>query len=117
VSSVAILRLTILLTCLVSLYQAILLYLGTQTSEEFETLWGFAFAALLVFWIDADSQGRSDVYRPSFDFGFFVYVAWIFYLPYYLIRTRGRVAWLWLIGLMGLVFLESLLQFIVYLVS
>src|SRR5262245_51110467 len=104
-SSVAILRLIVAVSCLVAVYQAALFYFGSQTSQDFERIWGFAFIGLLAFWVDADSRDRSTIYRPSFDLGFFMFIAWIFYLPYYLIRTRGRLGWLWLLGLGVLVYL------------
>lgn len=116
-SSVALLRLTIGLTFFVSIYQALLFYLGTQTSEEFEKLWGYTFVGLLAFWVDTDSRNQPGIYRPSFDIGLFIYLIWIIYLPYYLIRTRGRSGWLWLFGLGVLVYLGTLLQWVVYAAS
>ena len=115
--SVSILRLTIALTCVVSIYQAVLVYLGIQTTDEFEKLWGFAFVGLLAFWVDTDSRGRLEIYRPSFDIGFFMFLMWIFYLPYYLVRTRGRRGWLWLFGLILLAYMGTLMQWVVYAAS
>ena len=112
--SIAILRLIVAVSCLVALYQAALFYLGSQTSETFEKVWGFVFVGLMAFWLDADSRDRSNIYRPSFDLGFFIFIMWVFYLPYYLIRTRGRRGWLWLLGLGVLVYLGVLLQWAVY---
>lgn len=114
ISSAAILRLIVAVSCLVAVYQAALFYLGSQTSQAFDKAWGFAFVGLLAFWVDADSRDRSNIYRPSFDLGFFIFIVWIFYLPYYLIRTRGRLGWLWLLGLGVLVYLGTLLQWAVY---
>jgi len=113
-SSVAILRLIVGVSWLVAIYQATLFYLGSQTSEDFEKVWGFAFVGLLAFWVDTDSRDRSNIYRPSFDLGFFIFLLWVLYLPYYLIRTRGRLGWLWLLGLGVLVYLGVLLEWAVY---
>jgi len=46
-----------------------------------------------------------------------IYQALLFYLPYYLIRTRGRIGWLWLLGLVVLNYLGVLLQWVVYAAS
>jgi hypothetical protein len=116
-SSVAILRLIVAVSCLVAMYEATLFSLGAQTSEAFEKVWGCAFAGLLAFWVDTDSRGRSNIYRPSFDLALFVLLVWVIYLPYYLIRTRGRRGWLWLLGLGVLVYLSVLLQWAVYAAS
>ena len=113
-SSVAILRLIVGISWLVAIYQATLFYFGSQTSEAFEKVWGFAFVGLLAFWVHADSRDRINIYRPSFDLGFFIFFLWVLYLPYYLIRTRGRLGWLWLLGLGLLVYLGVLLQWAVY---
>jgi hypothetical protein len=104
-------------SCLVAIYQTTLFYLGYETSETFEKVWGYAFVGLLAFWVDTDSRGRSNIYRPSFDLGLFVFLVWVFYLPYYLIRTRGRLGWLWLLGLCVLVYLGMLLLLAVYAAS
>jgi len=45
---------------------------------------------LISVWVDLDSRGRPEIYRP-FEFTFFVFYFAPFYLPYYLVRTRrGR---------------------------
>jgi hypothetical protein len=116
-SSIALLRLTIGISFLVACYQAIVFHLGSQTTEEFEKLWGLTFLGLLTFWVDTDSQRWPQIYRPSFDIGLFMYLIWILYLPYYLIRTRGRLGWLWLLGLIVLLYLGTLMQWVVYAAS
>lgn len=98
----------------VGLYQATLFYLGGDTSEEFERVWGYIFPLLLAFWVEADSKGRPEVYRPSFDMGLFIYLIWIVYLPFYLLRTRGTRGWLWIAGLLSLAFLGMILQWAIY---
>ena len=98
----------------VSLYQATLFYLGDATSAEFNKSWSYVFPLLLAFWVDEDSKHRPEVYRPSFDRGLFIYLFWIVYLPFYLLRTRGRRGWLWIAGLLLLMFLGTILQVAIY---
>ena len=72
------------------------------------------FPLLLAMWIDDDSRGRPEVTRPSFDLGLFICLIWILYLPWYLLRTRGPRGWLWIAGLLLLVFLGPILQMLIY---
>jgi hypothetical protein len=106
----ALLRLTIVLACIVAVYQAVVFHLGSQPSRGFNFIWAFTFTGLLTFWMGADSKDRGKVWVPSFDVGLFMYVIWFLYLPYYLIRTRGRRGWVRILGLLGLVLLGTLLQ-------
>jgi hypothetical protein len=69
---------------------------------------------LLATWVDEDSRGRPEVERPSFDIGLFMYLIWIFYLPWYLLRTRGPKGWLWIAGLFTAAFLGAILQLLIY---
>jgi len=101
----------------VGLYQATLFYLGSDTSAEFERAWTSVLPLLLAFWTEADSRNRPEVYRPSFDMGLFIYLIWIVYLPFYLLRTRGARGWLWIAGLLSLAFLGTILQWGIYAVS
>jgi hypothetical protein len=116
-SSTTILRLTVAMACVVGLYQAFVFHLGSQTSPGFEKVWSCVFAGLLAFWVDEDSKDRKETVRPSFDIGLFIYLVWIVYLPYYLLKTRGRSGWLWLAGLVLVVFLGTVLQWVVYAAS
>jgi hypothetical protein len=43
---------------------------------------------LLALWIDADSKDHPEIMRP-FEYKFLVWIFLIFYLPYYLLKTRG----------------------------
>jgi hypothetical protein len=115
--SVALLGCTIALSVAVGSYQATMFYLGYYTSTEFEKVWSYVFPLLLAFWVEEDSRGRSEVYRPTFDMGFFMCLAWIIYLPFYLLRTRGPRGWLWIAGLLSLAFLGTILQLGIYAAS
>lgn len=101
----------------VALYQATVFHLGHETSAEFERVWSYVFPFLLAFWVEEDSRARPDVYRPSFDIGLFIYLIWIFYLPFYLLRTRGAHGWVWIVSLFSLAFLGSILQLAIYAAS
>src|SRR5688572_24702238 len=106
-SSARLLRLIVGIACLVGIYEALVFYLGADVSPQFEKTWFLTFGILTACWVDADSHDRPDIYRPSFDFGFFIYLAWIVYLPYYFVRTRGNHGWLWILGLAGLALLGT----------
>jgi hypothetical protein len=116
-SSINILWLTVVLSCIVAAYQTYLVHIGLETTDDFEELWNLSFVGLVVTWLYVDSKNRSEIYKPSFDYGLFVFVAWLFYLPYYLVRTRGRAGWLWGVGFIVLAFLGPLLQLLIYVVS
>lgn len=46
---------------------------------------------LLALWVEADSREQgAKVYRP-YEFGFFVFMFWLPYVPYYFWRTRGLI--------------------------
>jgi hypothetical protein len=115
--SVLVLRWTVGVSVAVALYQAVIFYFGREISEEFERVWGYVFAGMLAFWVDEDSKNRTEIDRPSFDIGLFIYLAWVLYLPYYLLKTRGSKGWLWILGLLVLAFLGALLQLVVYAAS
>lgn len=42
---------------------------------------------LIGYWLDVDSREKRTL--RIWDMGFFLYVAWPFILPYYLVKTRG----------------------------
>src|SRR5688572_22251580 len=112
--SVVVLRWTVGMAVAVAFYQAAVFYRGYQTSEEFEKVWSYVFPLMLAVWLDEDSRRRPEIYRPSFDLGLFVCMAWIFYFPFYLLRTRGAKGWLWIVGLLSLAFLGTVLQWGIY---
>lgn len=60
---------------------------GASPPEVFEFLYPFAFLGLVCWWLQKDST-RTGVNWPL-DMGMFLYQAWIFVLPYHLIKTRG----------------------------
>ena len=109
------LRATIALGVAVAVYRSVAFYAGAYVpSMEFDRLWGGVFALLLAAWLYEDSRGREDVALPSFDLGMFVFLIWILLLPWYLLRTRGKMGWLWIAGLLTLAFLGPVLQLLLY---
>ena len=90
-------------------YEALFYWYGAEPAGPVVILWPIAFVVLLVLWVDQDSKQHSEVYRP-FEFGFLVFVFWIPYLPYYLVRTRGAKGIAELLGFVLLFFLGYLCQ-------
>lgn len=93
---------------LVGVYEAVFFWSGEVPASAFSRCWSFLFSILLALWIDEDSRGRTQIYRP-FDFPFLVYFISIFYAPYYLWRTRGTKGAVASLGLVILPFLGPLL--------
>jgi len=98
---------------LVGGYEAITFYFGHLVSYTFHVTWSLVFLALLVTWVQLDSKEHHEVYRP-FEFGFLVFVFWVPYLPYYLVRTRHAVGIVWLLAFVCLFYFGYLLQLLVY---
>ena len=94
-------------------YEAILYWHGLDASENPLSLWQFFFIALLVLWVDADSKGRQNIYRP-YEFGQLVFIYWLPYLPFYLWRTRRALGILMFAGFVILFFLGHLAQLVIY---
>ncbi len=103
----------IALSLAVSGYEALLFALGRNVAGPFQETWSLVFIVLLVLWIDADCRERKSLYRP-FEFGFLVFMFWLPYLPYYLVRTRHAKGLLWLLGFVLLFWLGYLLQWVIY---
>jgi hypothetical protein len=104
------------LSVVVGAYQAVLFALGHFAGAPFHAIWSLVFLLLLVSWVDLDCRERKDIYRP-FEFGFLVFVFWLPYLPYYLLRTRRARGLLWLLGFFLLFYAGLFLQWLVYVSS
>lgn len=76
------------LSLLSALYGGISFWHDLGASEPLLGLSTFISVILVAMWVDADSRGRSNIYRP-YEHGWLVYTYWIPYVPYYLWRTRG----------------------------
>jgi hypothetical protein len=81
--------------------------------NPFSTYWPLLFSVLVALWIDEDSRGRENIDRP-FEFSFLVYFFSLFYVPYYLWRTRGPVGIAAAVVLLPLAFLGPLLTWGIY---
>ncbi|WP_146745349.1 hypothetical protein [Dyella jiangningensis] len=101
------------LSIVVGCYQAVLFGLGYSVGAPFQAIYSLVFVLLLIVWIDLDCRGREDIYRP-FEFDFLIFVFWLPYLPYYLLRTRRARGLLWLLGLFLLFHVGYFLQWLVY---
>lgn len=82
---------------------------GHDVAANAINLWNTIFALLVAWWVVADSARHPRVYKP-FKFGWLVLVFLPFYLPYYLVRTRGALGLVWLLGFIVLFLLGWLLQ-------
>ena len=98
---------------LVGAYEAVVYWYDAEPASAFSHYWPFLFSILLALWIEEDSRGRPNVYRP-FDFSFLIYFTSIIYAPYYLWRTRGMRGAAASLGLVVLPFLGTLLAMVIY---
>jgi uncharacterized metal-binding protein len=103
------------LSLFIALYQLVLFINSFESSEYLFNCFGFVYLILVLMWIDLDSKEQKDIYRPH-DYGFFMFIYWIPYLPYYFIKTRGAKGVLFLLGLIVLLNLGFILQWAYYLV-
>lgn len=103
-----------LLSLAVGAYEAALFSVGRFAGLPFQATWSLVFLVLLVLWVDLDCRERKNIYRP-YEFGFLVFLFWLPYLPYYLLRTRKVWGLLWLLGFALLFYCGYWLQWIVYL--
>jgi len=102
------------LSVMVAIYEAILFWHGANASENLLLLCQVTSIVPLVLWIDADSKGRANVYRP-YEFGQLIFLYWLPYLPFYLWKTRRSIGILMFIGFVFLFFLGYFAQWVIYL--
>ncbi|MDR3447718.1 MULTISPECIES: hypothetical protein [unclassified Dyella] len=113
-NSKALLLILAVLSLAVGGYQAVLFSKGHFVGSSFQAIWSLVFLVLLVLWVDQDCRERKNIYRP-FEFGFLVFLFWLPYLPYYLLRTRKAWGLLWLLGFALLFYSGYVFQWVVYL--
>jgi hypothetical protein len=80
-----------------TIYTAVASLRDIEPSNGALRLWGALFAILLVGWIKSDSRGRANTFRP-FCCGSLLFLLAVPYAPYYLVKTRGLVGLLWILG-------------------
>ncbi|MBC8031397.1 MAG: hypothetical protein H7Z16_14905 [Pyrinomonadaceae bacterium] len=78
---------------------------GVYLASDFEPnpaltlLYTFGFIWIIGWWLMTDSRKRE--VKWVFDMGLFLYLAWPFVMPYYLIKTRGARGLLVILGFVG----------------
>jgi hypothetical protein len=92
--------------------RSILAFHGLIHSPEAGLFWSFGFNIILAGWVYFDRRARE--FSVPFEFDAFMFFAWIFLLPYYLYRTRGRRGLLLLAGIYGLAVIPDLAAAIVH---
>jgi hypothetical protein len=76
------------LSCTLSAAHEMLMYWrDTDPGDGTGLMTRFVAVLFLVLWVESDSRGRSNIYRP-FEFGYLLLFLWLPYLPYYLWKTR-----------------------------
>ena len=60
---------------------------GAEPPASFTLIYIFGFLWIIGWWLRVDSSRRGLSW--VFDMGLFLYVAWPFILPYYVVKTRG----------------------------
>ena len=105
----------VILAVAIGVYQGVLFGLGHEIGHALRTTWSVVSLMLFVFWVGLDCREHKEIYRP-FEFGFLLLIFWLPYLPYYLFRTRGAYALLWLLGFIGLSCLGYALEWTIYMV-
>jgi hypothetical protein len=84
-------------------YDAWLFLLARTPEAELFDLHSFVLTTLVATWVVADNKEANRA-RPSFDHGWFIFVAFPFYVPYYLISTRRWRRGLLILGGIALLF-------------
>jgi hypothetical protein len=113
-SSRTVLAVYVLLSLAVGIYQAVLFSLGLELGRLLQFIWAAVAMLLIIFWVELDCREHREIYRP-FEFGFLLLLFWLFFLPYYLLRTRRAYAALWLLGFIGLASFGYLLEWLIHL--
>lgn len=73
---------------------------GAEPSGAFELLSMFGFFWLMGGWITDDNKQHG--VKWVYDLGFFLYLAWIFIIPFYLFKTRGLKAFITVFYFIGI---------------
>ena len=96
-----------------ALFDGLFYLRGVLSPPDTATLASTLSVFLLALWIDVDSKDHPQIGRP-FDFGFFLLIFWLPYLPYYLWRTRGPVGLFMFAGFVGMLSMGLLVQLMIY---
>lgn len=105
------------LSLFVAIYEAVLFIIYSfEPSDYFSTFYSLVYLILVVMWVDIDSREQENIYRP-YEYGFLVFIFYLPYLPYYFIKTRGIKGFFLFLGLVALLNLGYLLQWVYYFVT
>jgi hypothetical protein len=102
----------LVVTAIYTTGRSILAFHGLIKSPEADLFRSFVFNIILAGWVYFDRRVRG--FSVPFEFDAFMFFAWIFLLPYYLYRTRGRRGLLLLAGVYALAVIPDLAASIVY---
>jgi len=100
----------IVVCVLFAVYKGVLHWNHVEGSRGAEWITAIVAVFFLVLWIDRDSKGRPEIYRP-FEYGYLLLFLWLPYLPYYMWRTRRLPGLLAFVGLAALFFAGDLVAF------
>ncbi|MDH5325472.1 MAG: hypothetical protein OEZ68_15265 [Gammaproteobacteria bacterium] len=78
----------ILFSVVMGVYELVLFSKEMEVSRSLSFIWAFVFLVFVALWVSEDSKAFPEIYRP-FDYGYLVFLFYILYLPYYLVKTRG----------------------------
>ena len=100
------------LSCLYSLGKVVLNMNYEVVSDSTDTIWYIVFSVMVAVWVN--KEPRKTNFNAPFEFGAFVYFAWPFILPYYLVKTRGHEGVLVFIGFLSLYLMPFVSGLIAY---
>jgi hypothetical protein len=86
---------------------------GRETPPTFAAVYVFGFLWMIGWWLRDDSKRRE--IRWVYDIGFFLYLAWPFVLPYYLLKSRGLKGILAVLAFIGVYIRATVLGIVLYL--
>ncbi len=72
---------------------------GDEPSPVFTLINVLGFLWIIGWWLRQDSRKRG--IAQVYDIGMFLYIAWPFIMPYYLLKTRGAKGLLVILGFVG----------------
>ncbi len=87
---------------------------NVEMSGVYQILHGIVIVWLIAWWLMQDS--RKQRVGLVLDMGMWLWMAWPLFLPYYLIKTRGRHAWLPIAVFLGIYVLATVAGTALYLV-
>jgi hypothetical protein len=103
----------IVVAVLSAFHTGIFYWQSIEPSAKVTGVSNYFFSLLLVFWIIADRKKYPQISCP-YEFGNLIFMISIFYLPYYLWRTRRLHGLLMLAGFLGLFWMGFAVQYAIY---